>query len=58
MFHTKWAEELFRNQLEDGSWDLGPKANDQILLPYSENWRKAETRIRDCTERIQRMIQR
>lgn len=51
-------EWLLENQLEDGRWDLSQKANDKILLPYSDSWRKAETRISDCTERVRRAIEK
>jgi len=51
-------EWLLENQLEDGRWDLSQKANDKILLPYSDSWRKAETRISDCTERVRRVIEK
>jgi hypothetical protein len=47
---------LMQNQLEPGSWDLGAKANDGIYFPLSDSWRKAEDRQRDCSVRIQKLL--
>ena len=38
------------------SWDLGKTAKNHIHLPLSDDWRKAETRIADCTEWINRIL--
>ena len=40
-FVVKW---LKSNQDENGQWDLGVKANDNIYFPLSDSWRKAEIR--------------
>lgn len=54
-FVREW---LLESRLEDGRWDMGVKSNDKILLPLSDSWRKAETRIQDSTERVQRILQK
>ncbi len=43
---------------ENGQWDLGPKAKDNIYFPLSDSWRKAEERRADCTERMERLLGR
>ena len=45
------------HRLDDGSWDLGSTANDKIYLPLSDDWRKASTRIADCTHQITALLQ-
>lgn len=44
-----WLED---NQEQNGQWDLGAKAKDNIYLPLSDSWTKAEYRKADCTEWI------
>ncbi len=46
------------NKDENGQWDFGPKANDGVYFPLSDTWRKAEDRKRDCTERVNRFLNR
>ena len=53
-FAAEWLDE---HRLSDGRWDLGPKANDGIYLPLSDSWRKADTRIADCTEWISTIME-
>jgi hypothetical protein len=47
---------LMQNQLAPGVWDLGQQAKDGIYFPLSDSWRKAEDRQRDCTQRIQKLL--
>jgi hypothetical protein len=47
---------LLQNQLSPGVWDLGAKANDGIYFPLSDSWRKVEDRQRDCSVRIQKLL--
>lgn len=54
-FVVDWLE---KNRDENGQWDLGAKAKDNVYLPLSDSWRKAEYRKADCTERIERLIDR
>ena len=48
-FVVAWLED---NQEQNGQWDLGAKAKDNIYLPLSDSWTKAEYRKADCTEWI------
>ena len=52
------VEWLNDNKDENGQWDFGPKANDGVYFPLSDSWRKAEDRKRDCTERVNRFLNR
>lgn len=54
-FVVEWLE---ANRDENGQWDLGAKAKDNVYFPLSDSWRKAEDRRADCTERIERLIHR
>jgi hypothetical protein len=47
---------LIQNQLASGVWDLGQQAKDGIYFPLSDSWRKTEDRQRDCTVRIQKLL--
>ena len=38
-------------------WDMGKEVNDKVYFPLSDNWRKIETRVADCTERIRGLIE-
>ena len=46
------------NKDENGQWDFGQKANDGVYFPLSDTWRKVEDRKRDCTERVNRFLNR
>ncbi len=48
-FAIDWIE---NNKDENGQWDLGKDAKDNVNLPLSDSWRKPEYRKADCTERI------
>jgi len=50
------ADWLLQNRNPDGTWDLSPAAKDDITLPLSDSWRKAEARIADCTAYIERVL--
>lgn len=52
------AEWLEKNRDEKGQWDLGAKAKDNVYLPLSDSWRNAEVRKADCTERIERLLEK
>lgn len=54
-FVVKWLE---ANRDENGQWDLGAKAKDNVYFPLSDSWRKAEDRRADCTERIEKLLGR
>lgn len=54
-FVVEWLND---NKDENGQWDFGPKSNDGVYFPLSDSWRKAEDRKRDCTERVNRFLNR
>ena len=54
-FVIKWLEE---NKDENGQWDLGPKAKDNLYFPLSDSWRTAECRRADCTEKINAILRK
>lgn len=54
-FVVDWLE---NNKDENGQWDLGAKANDNVYFPLSDSWKKAEYRKVDCTERITAILQK
>ncbi|MBQ8327104.1 MAG: hypothetical protein IJX86_08525 [Lachnospiraceae bacterium] len=54
-FVTEW---LKQNQDENGQWDLGPKAKDNLYFPLSDSWRNAEYRKADCTDKINSIIRK
>lgn len=55
MFVVKW---LYSHQNDDGTWDMGPKIKDGIYYPLSDDWRKKENRVADCTFRIRSLIEK
>ena len=52
-FAKEW---LYRNRNAEDRWDLGSKANDKMFLPLSDDWRKKENRIADCTAYVERLL--
>lgn len=50
------AEWLQNQRDENGSWDMGKMVNDKLYFPLSDDWRKPETRINDCTLRIKTLL--
>lgn len=50
------AEWLKENQNSNGKWDMSSAVNDKVYFPLSNDWRKAETRENDCTERITKIL--
>lgn len=54
-FVVEWLND---NKDENGQWDFGAKANDGVYFPLADSWRKAEDRKRDCTERVNRFLNR
>lgn len=53
-FVAKW---LWAHRMSDDRWDLGSGANDKIYFPLSDDWRKKESRISDCTERVEKLLE-
>lgn len=54
-FVADWLES---NRGEDGQWDLGVKAKDNVYFPLSDSWRSEVDRRADCTERIEGILQK
>ena len=50
------ADWLNDNRNEGGNWDMGKVVNDKVYFPLSDDWRKRETREKDCTERVGRLL--
>jgi len=53
MFVVEW---LNANKEDDGNWDMGPLAKDGVRFPLSDSWRKKELRVKDCTYRTSKLI--
>lgn len=54
-FLVEWLE---KNKNENGQWDLGSKAKDNVYFPLSDSWRTVEARKTDCTEKIGAIIRK
>jgi len=52
-FVVRWLED---NKDENGQWDLGTKAKDNLYFPLSDSWRNVEYRKADCTAKINAII--
>lgn len=53
LFAADW---LRANQSENGTWDFGEKARDDIYFPLSDRWDKS-SRVIDSTYRVQKVLQ-
>lgn len=40
----------------DGTWDLGPDANDRVHFPLADSWRSEAVRRADCTAHIRTLL--
>ena len=54
-FAKEW---LLSNRDSDGEWDLGTKANDGVYFPLSDSWRTVEIRKKDCTFKINNLLEK
>lgn len=52
-FVIDWLKD---NNDENGQWDLGVQAKDNLHFPLSDSWKKSSDRIKDCTYRIEKII--
>lgn len=52
-FVIDWLED---HKDENGQWDLGVQAKDNLHFPLSDSWRSSSNRIKDCTYRIEKII--
>lgn len=50
------ADWLLENRKDNGRWDMGPGVNDKIYFPLSDSWRTPGAREKDCTYRIQKLL--
>jgi hypothetical protein len=53
-FILKWLRE---NMMTEGIWDMGKESKDGINFPLSDSWKKEEYRIKDCTYRINKLLE-
>jgi len=53
-FAVEWL--LFHRD-RNGEWDLGASAKDGVYFPLSDSWRNADARRRDCTARIEKLVE-
>ena len=54
-FVVKWLKE---NMVEKDKWDMGKESKDGVNFPLSDSWRNGEDRIKDCTYRIGKLLER
>lgn len=54
-FVVEW---LKSNKHSECYWDLGSSAKDGINFPLSDSWRSVQSRRKDCTLRIERLIEK
>ena len=54
-FIKKW---LKANMTKNNEWDMGNKSKDGINFPLSDSWRLEKDRIKDCTYRIDKLLER
>lgn len=53
-FVIKW---LKKNMIRENEWNMGKESKDGINFPLSDSWRNDEDRIRDCTYRINKLLE-
>lgn len=54
-FVVKWLED---QKIALNQFDMGPTVSDGFFFPLSDSWRKEEDRIRDCSYRINKLLQK
>lgn len=54
-FVCDWLES---KRLDNGSWDMGKEIKDNVYFPLSDDWRKPERRVNDCTYSIDRLLRK
>ncbi len=53
--NSKWANQILAQRREDGLWDFGEKAKDDVYFPLSDWWNK-ETRAADAAYGIHKLV--
>ncbi|MDR0302839.1 MAG: hypothetical protein LBI04_11090 [Treponema sp.] len=54
-FAVRW---LKKNMEREKEWDMGKEVKDGMYFPLSDSWRKDEDRIKDCTHRINKLLEK
>ncbi|MDL2319135.1 hypothetical protein LJC74_08720 [Eubacteriales bacterium OttesenSCG-928-A19] len=49
------ADWLCQNRGPDG-WDMGASARDGVYFPLSDSWRTRQSRVADCTARVEQLL--
>jgi hypothetical protein len=55
LFVKKW---ILNNKLNDNEWDMGKESKDGIYFPLSDSWKLKEDRIKDCTYRLNKLLEK
>jgi hypothetical protein len=55
MFVKEWIQ---KNDNGNNEWDMGKESKDGIYFPLSDSWKLKEDRIRDCTHRIKKLLEK
>jgi hypothetical protein len=51
---VKWLNE---NMINKNEWDMGKESKDGINFPLSDSWKTEEDRIKDCSYRINKLLE-
>jgi hypothetical protein len=51
-------EWIQKNRKRNNEWDMGKESKDGIYFPLSDSWRLKEDRIKDCTYRIKKLLEK
>jgi hypothetical protein len=54
LFVKEWIQ---NNKIDDNKWDMGKDSKDGIYFPLSDSWKLKEDRIRDCSYRINQLLE-
>jgi hypothetical protein len=54
-FIKKWIKQ---NTIGNNIWDMGKDSKDGISFPLSDSWKTEESRIKDCTYRINKLLEK
>jgi hypothetical protein len=54
----KFVKQWLKKERSINGWDLGKESKDGINFPLSDSWRTDENRIKDCTYRINKILEK
>ena len=54
LFVKDWIE---ANRINSNEWDMGKLSNDGIYFPLSDSWKLKENRIKDCSYKINKLLE-